>query len=125
MPIVWRRSIPHGSYWPDIPKIINIMELAGYDVRIIITCRDLFCMANSEIEDGHINDMDKAQERIARAYLHIFEGVKQSKALFMVTPYESISYQPKALIYILEWLGLPPIDINKIDFIQKDNERWL
>lgn len=62
--IVLRRSIPHAGNYPEITSIIHKMQAAGYDVIVLITCRDLYCTEQSQIRHGHTADTKHFREKM-------------------------------------------------------------
>ena len=69
--IVFRRSMPHGSKWPDIVGIIGKMQAANYTVYPIFTWRDPRYMALSQVSASHVHTTDEGLKQIAQAVLHI------------------------------------------------------
>lgn len=90
-PIVWRRSVPHAGQWPEFQSITKQICLHGFEPHIVITIRDLFATAKSQINVGHVQTFDEAVSNYKKAYLSIFSFLSQwPQFTYSLITYESL-----------------------------------
>lgn len=92
--IVWRRSILHGGIWPDIVALIAELRDAGYSVSAIVTFRELFANAMSQIASRYAVTVNEVYERIPQIYTHIFKALISTEVQFETVSYESLVLHP-------------------------------
>src|SRR5581483_9496380 len=63
--IVWRRSLPHGSLWPDLREMLLALRSHGYAVQVLVTVRSHYCMVRSQIRARHVQTSSQAERNIA------------------------------------------------------------
>lgn len=84
--IVWRRSFPHGDYWPCMPLLVNGLRGMGYDVTALVVVRDWFAMSCSQ---GQFQPAEEIEGHIQDAYRRIFTGLNDTDTPFIVVSYEA------------------------------------
>jgi hypothetical protein len=107
--VVWRRSIPHSAQYPDLCAMTTKMIDAGYDVCLVVTVRERYAMARSQVRWHHAADMARAYEVIEREYRHVFAAAAVHPGPVVVVPYEALALHPESAAQLLEHLGLSPI----------------
>jgi len=95
--IVWRRSIPHGREWVDIEELIQKLQHKGYKVKALVTMREWYAGAHSQVKNNHAKSTEEAFTALPRAYRHIFKALINTNI-----PYEIVIYE--ALILHSEWV---------------------
>jgi hypothetical protein len=125
-PIVWRRSVPHGTEWPDISLMIQKIEKSGYEASVVITTRSWIPMIQSQI--GNFLDIEtgeQAIERIRNAYKFIFGHLRFQDIPFFVSHYESLIHETAIAINgMLQFLDLNPIPKEELNFIYNGNTKY-
>ncbi len=115
-PIVWRRSLPHGGRWPDLYQLVARAGPTGRDLLVVVTVREWWACARSQVRAGHVPGMGQALSHISLAYLRIFSLLAGSSIPYYVLPYEALVLHPGPTIAgLIEWLGLarvPEIEIR-------------
>ena len=107
-PIVWRRSFPHAAQWPDIGRWVGLLREHDYSVRAIVTTRDPYAMAQSQVTVGHTGHAEASRRHIQEAYTRIFEGLGRNRVEFVVLSYEALVQRPgKVAGWLLRAMGLP------------------
>ncbi len=101
--IVWRRSFPHGGYWPNIFLMKQTLSLHEYyDVTMIITLRDYYSMIESQIKAGHITDREQGEQNIHSAYARIFAESRRLQLPIRLAVYDAYVHNPKTLERLLQ-----------------------
>lgn len=97
--VVWRRSFPHGSDrgWPDVGAMVARLQAAGYAVRALVTTREPYAMASSQVKNGYSGSMDEALEKIGRSYAMIFDVLYRYQVPVLVETYEGLVRFPLAV----------------------------
>jgi hypothetical protein len=114
--IVWRRSFPHGDQWPDAVKMIEELRDDGYRVRVVVTTRDWYCLAASQVERCHSCNTRTAVKAIQTAYQKIFAAIAASEADFTMVSYESLAQRPKeGVAGLMRLVGLHAVEIDIVD----------
>jgi LPS sulfotransferase NodH len=122
--IVWRRSLPHRQEWPNLQVMINSLRGKGYDVQAIITPRDWFAVAQSQVSENLVSDVDVSYRHQQRAYSTIFAELMLNKVPFVVVSYEHLVQRPKPVITrLMEYLGLPALLATGVE-VYDGNEKW-
>lgn len=102
--VVWRRSFPHGRDrgWPKLQQMVERLQLAGYEVRAVVTVREQFALVNSQLKRGFAADPEAARLQVSEAYARIFGGLWDLKVPFVVVTYESLLLRP---VDVQRWLA--------------------
>jgi hypothetical protein len=119
-PIVWRRSYPWSirRLWPDLgADLLPRLERGGFTVqRAVVTMRDWYALAKSQVRHNHVSTESAALENIATAYREIFRQLHEHKIAARTVAYEAVTgFQERAVRPLLRELGLnreatlPPI----------------
>lgn len=122
VPIVWRRSVPHGGKWPSIGSLLLLLVSRGYEPYAVVMFRDWLATVKSQVSHGHVKTHEDAWINVQRAYKHIMRGIA-------VAPYIMVSYE--ALIqypYVVQgWIGggleLPNPQPDVV--IRDEDRKWL
>lgn len=86
----------------------------------VVTTRDWFAMASSQVEGGHVQTLDDAHVNIRRAYATILSGLADQEVPFVVSSYESLVSEPGHRRRLLRFLLLPDADMDVYD----GNGKW-
>ncbi len=108
-----RRSIPHAREWPSVGALAAL--LPAERVAVVVTTRDWFAMAESQVRRGHTPDLDTAHANIRRAYAEIFSELADAGMTYVASTYESLVREPDYGTRLLRLLGLPPASIATYD----------
>ncbi|MFP4344253.1 MAG: helix-hairpin-helix domain-containing protein [Anaerolineales bacterium] len=107
-PIVWRRSFPHGDTWPLLKELLGYLGEAGYAVTVVVTTRDWWATARSQVRHGHAHDEAEALAHLQEAYRRIFAALEEQGGDYQVVGYEGLVQRPETVIpWLCEQLGLP------------------
>ena len=121
---VIRRSAPHwrppaGPHeWPDLAALAGL--LAPRRVCAVVTTRDWYAMASSQMRQGHVRTLEDAHANIRRAYEVVFTGLAKENLPFVLSSYESLVAEREYRKLLLAFLGLPDADIETYD----GNSKW-
>jgi len=107
-PIVWRRSVPHLTRWPDLAGMAERLERRGYAVTAVVMHRERHAALRSQIEWHHVPDLQTGRANVQRAYRHIFSHLDSGGIPFVVANYESLVNYPEAQALLLQELGIDP-----------------
>lgn len=119
--LVWRRSIPHGGTWPDLERMVEIVDALGYGVTAVVMSRDWHSMAISQEQAPHAESAGAALQQIQIAYRYIFASLPDTLP-FEIVNYESIVMRPRGTIkYLFVRLGLP---VPELPYIYDANGRY-
>jgi hypothetical protein len=117
LPLI-RRSIPHACEWPSMRELRAL--LCTERVQAVVTTRDWFAMAESQVRHGHTPDVETSHANIRRAYGEIFSGLVDVGVPYVASSYESLvcerGYGPRLLTLV----GLPPASVATYD----GNAKW-
>jgi len=115
-PIVWRRSLPHGSYWPSLRGMITRLRGERYgDIQIVITTRSWRILAESQVKAGYSRDLQHAYQKILQAYKVIFTDIPSLMVPYAVVDYHALTTYPKLEIpWLTRFLGLPDVDWSSL-----------
>lgn len=79
LPIVYRRSYPHGGLWPDVNKtlenVLNKKVVKKGEVLILVVVRDWYSATESSIKRGHSLTNKEALTKLRTAYKKILSQV--------------------------------------------------
>jgi hypothetical protein len=89
-PIVWLRSVPSGSVWPDIRMQIDDVRQQGYQPLSLIMVRDWNATMCSQVRAGHLRDTHQAATNMRTANFHIFSAMESSACRFEIVSYDAI-----------------------------------
>jgi len=104
-PVVWRRSVPHNDTWPKLSQLVA--KCGGREVHVVITVRDWWCTAMSQVAVGHAETLERAIVNTRRAYGRIFCQVATLGIPYTVLSYESFVLNPRETqTALLRSLGL-------------------
>ena len=121
---VIRRSAPHWQppsgprEWPDVFDLVR--RLSVEHVRAVVTSRDWFAMADSQLRRDLVSRLEEAYRNIRMAYAVIIGGLNEHGIPFVISSYESLVAQPAYPQRLLTFLGLPPAEVEVYD----GNRKW-
>lgn len=104
--IAFWRSIPHGEGWPPVADIVQLMRDAGYAVTVLVTVRDPYAMARSQVQANHVAFLENAYAYIEQAYMYLFGQIAPLVVRLVMVPYEAMVLHRKTLALLLADLGL-------------------
>lgn len=108
--IVFRRSLPHASVFPDLDRIYNLISQT-HDTRVVVTMRSLYPMIRSQINACHVADKNHATRNISLAMYTIARFLYFTSPQFYIVTYEDLVLHPDGAIQKLsEFAELPVID---------------
>jgi len=125
MVIVWRRSFPHASYWPNAFEMVEKLRKAGYtDIRVVVMSRDWYPSAMSQNELYHSGStLEDGMERIREAYRRIFDFLIKSNLKYVVVNYEALIQRPGDVMrWVCAELGIPFKGIS--EELSDENVKW-
>lgn len=131
-PLVLRRSVPHNHDWlTDFTRCVAESEEYGYNVRILVTHRDLTCTARSQVRVGHVDSVEDAERNIRKAYCRIWLELGLYDFPVYIVTYESLVTWPRTTqIELRRWCGLEldgefveVRDENSKHFMERARER--
>ena len=102
--IVWRRSVPHRNEIPNIHRMILELERKDYEVTAVVTHRDWYAMAKSQVNAPHAANGEIAIKQAKEAYRHIFDSIIDID--YVMVNYEMFQLQPESVNSFLYMLGL-------------------
>lgn len=108
VPVVWRRSFPHGVEH-NIPMVAELIQRVGYgrEPFAIVTVRDWYCIEQSQVRDRqHSVSISKARTKIEHMYGLIFHKLRMCGLPYRMLVYESLIDNPQAQARFLESIGL-------------------
>jgi hypothetical protein len=117
-PAVLRRSFPHGRRWPVFTELVA--AIGGADTQVVVTTREWFAMASSQVDRSLAPDRESALRNIRRAYAEIMGGIDTCLLPFVFCTYEALVERPPYQLRLLDLLGLEPADIATFDA----NSKW-
>lgn len=117
-PPLVRRSMPHGDRWWTIEEMLAALEVD--EVHAVVTMRDWFAMAESQVARRLAADVDAAFANIRRAYREIFTGLASAAVPFFVSSYEAMVTKRDYGLRLLELLELPAATLETYD----GNAKW-
>ena len=123
--MVYRRSFPHSSEWPDTDAIYERFSKLGYNIRVVITTRDWYCMwrSNERNERKHINEKNRI-EVFNETYNRIFSFVNKYDLKYMVMSYEAlVYYKHEYLRLMFEMFDLKNTDLSELNLMD-GNSKW-
>ncbi len=108
-PIVWRRSLPHMKFWPDLGYMIRELRHGGYMVSAVVTDRRTGPMMMAQARD-HVKNRAVAHGNIERARW-LLEGLDNPQGAAMPVhrlQYEDLVADPTDTIQqLLDAVGIP------------------
>jgi hypothetical protein len=104
--IVWRRSVPHARQFPPLAQMATTLRGLGYEVSALVMMRDWHCAAKSQVQAGHVANMEEAECNLRKAYAHITEQLRDVP--FTMVSYESLVQRPANVVW--QALGLPEVN---------------
>jgi hypothetical protein len=117
-PPLVRVSLPYALEWPAIPALVSALKV--HEVWGVVTTRDSFATAESQVAHGHVTDLDLAFRNIRRAYLYAFQALATLQLPFVVSSYESLTTEEGYRDRLLAILGLQPAKVATYD----GNRKW-
>jgi hypothetical protein len=117
-PPLVRVSLPYAREWPSIPALVSALK--AHEVWGVVTTRDVFAMAESQVAAGHVTDLDLAFRNIRRAYVYAFQALGALQLPFVVSSYESLTTQEGYGDRLLATIGLQPARVATYD----GNRKW-
>lgn len=117
-PPLIRISLPYELEWPCIPALVSALKVQ--EVWGVVTTRDTFAMAESQVAHGHVTDLGLAFRNIRRAYVYAFQALGMLQLPFVVSSYESLITEEEYGDRLLAMLGLQPARVATYD----GNRKW-
>jgi hypothetical protein len=102
--IVIRRSYPHAGKWPSISRIYKRLDKFGYSVIIIVTHRNWFTMAMSQL-DRRSKQPKFVSKNIPKAYKFIMKHIIDLDAKYYILEFSgTCSYRTASLKWVAQIL---------------------
>jgi hypothetical protein len=117
-PPLLRVSLPYALEWPALSELVSRLKV--HEPRAVVTTRDVFAMAGSQVAAGHVTDLAMAFHNIRRAYVYAFQGLGALQIPFVVSSYESLATRAAYPERLLSALGLRPARVAVYD----GNQKW-
>lgn len=113
--IVWRRSVPHGTGWPNLGALISELVCKSYNVTALVMSRDWFAMSQAQAKEPYAPlyapNKFTTLDNLQRSYREIFGTLRQTNIPFSIVNYETLVQRPHlALSALLGQLNLPTPD---------------
>jgi hypothetical protein len=102
--IVFRRSLPHGGIWPNIPYIIS--KMAGYTIRPIMILRDKAYTIKSQIKNQHVATEIEAIDNIRFGIEYAYRNLAAEGLSLTVVLYETFVKYPEVRGLFFKSFGL-------------------
>ena len=106
--IVFRRSLPHGGIWPNIPHIADTMKQSGYRIHPVIILRDKFYTIKSQIKNQHVTTEAEAIDNIRYGIEYAYRNLSAVGLNPAVVLYEVFVKYPEVREVFFKSLGLMP-----------------
>lgn len=117
---VIHRSVPHNKEWISETGWLSETLFA----HVVITVRDWWCMASSQVQIGHVGSLEQAFGNIHRAYHEIFSFVREHGLPYTMLVYESLILNPKEVqTALLQSLGLTLPD-KEVEMRNENRKHW-
>ena len=85
--VVWRRSLPHGKIWYNVPDLVRKLDCLEYNVKVVGIIREMSATCQSQIRHGHVRDMEEAMRNYKQSLLYL-------KDVDYMLTYESLVLSP-------------------------------
>lgn len=122
--LVWRRSFPHRREWPDLQSMAGRLRQKSYEVRAVITTRDWFAVAQSQVAEGLVDDLEMGYRNQQRAYGTIMAELMLAKVPFVIIGYEHLVQRPRQVIRnLMEYFDLPALMASGVE-VYDGNAKW-
>lgn len=127
--IVLVRSYPHGSQadgirkFPDLKTEIVLFQEEGFcEFYAIVTVRDMYCTARSQVLRGHVKSAARAMHNIPIAYGRIYSQLGYYNIPSIHVTYESLVRRPaQTTLWLTAQLGLKNTRPN---YITDENQKY-
>lgn len=119
--LVYFRSLPHGGVWIDLAADIGKLRSAGYNVSVLVTCRDQRAQELSQ-QQTHERTASEYRANYRKAYLHAFSAIIATEAEYLMVPYSSLGRQSYRN-WLCGQLGLPT-GMMTLPFLDGDQKYW-
>jgi len=96
LPIVYRRSFPHGGVWNKIDDFSAVVKLvktnsecpAENEIMVIVPIRSWDSAINSSLKRGHSGNKNQAIYKLKRAYQDIFWEITKHKLDYFIFSFD-------------------------------------
>lgn len=88
---VWRRSVPHAEWYPDIVGMVETLRGNGYQVFAYVMTRDWCAMLSSQVLTRKNGTYEFCYRRVQRAYPYIFTQLGHVNVPYAVVSYEALT----------------------------------
>jgi hypothetical protein len=88
--IVWLRSLPHGSKWPDFDALYAQARRFGYQFFPVIIVRSKIPCVASQLDNGRVMDEDEADFKIAYGLYQMLEWCWRMHIHYSLVTYEGL-----------------------------------
>jgi hypothetical protein len=123
--IVWRRSVPHAEWYPDIVGMVETLRGSGYRVFAYVMTRDWYAMLNSQVLTRLNGTYEFCYRRVQRAYPYIFMQLGYASVPYAVVSYEALTRysELERRQYIESMLALFGLQMGKLPDIYSGNAK--
>jgi hypothetical protein len=99
---VLRRSIPHGTGFPDLKQIEDRFKSHGCATTWILILREWTALALSKVGQGHARSLDQARAAIQPQYYYIFNFIGEHRPNFIFVDTSFMFVNPDRALRRLE-----------------------
>ncbi len=120
--IVFRRSVPHGKFMPNIVRLIGRMSKNDYEIIPILIVRDKDSCAASQVKNKHAKSLTEARKSIEEAVAHVYEQLASSGYHPVVIHYDQLVTSRSVREAFFKSLGYDHPDMEFYDGNEKYKE---
>lgn len=114
--LVVHRSVPYADTWEHIPTLIDQLDAHAAFAAAVVVIRSWPATVDSQLRHGHARTPNESEDRTRRALAHIFQGMLDAGAPFVVVTYAGMAYDQQLLLWLYSRLGLtPPATLPQIE----------
>ena len=113
--IVFRRSVPHGKFMPNLSRLIGRMKKNEYEIIPIVILRDKDACALSQVKNKHAKNLEESRSSIEDAVNHIYTELSSVGLHPVIIHYEPFVKNPAVRQSFFTSLGLGVPDMEFYD----------
>lgn len=107
--IVYRRSIPHATKYPDILRIKA--RFKQYNIKTIITHRDFICNTKSKVQNNH-SKKETVYNDIQEQYIFIGNNLSSLKPFTIISTSQLFTDPKRTLKNLLNYIEIDYTEEN-------------
>ena len=121
--IVFRRSVPHGKFMPNLVRLIGRMSKNEYEIIPIVILRDKDACAASQVKNKHAKSLEEARSSIEEAVSHIYAELSSAGQHPVIIHYEPFVANPAVREAFFNSIGLKVPDMEFYDGNEQYKEK--